>query len=192
MGYFKSIKSVDEVYDRLLKENPVIKIMLVDNMAEKLIVSLKIKKDKGYDIVALSNDSITSMDIDFINLLNNNRGVIQNGCVIMVDSDSEVSNEAIEYLVKKLELDNLYACIGAIYEYNEKKTLKSLKQVVSVIEKNINALEYNQIATLRNLIDRNIMMVGESEVVSDLIEILNNYMPNSSWNISSRKRNIFE
>lgn len=192
MGYFKSIKSVDEVYNKLLKENPKIKIMLVDNMAEKLTVSLKIKVDKGYDIIALSSDSITSIDVDFINLFNNNRGVLENGYIIMVDSDSEVSNEAIEYLVKKLELDNLYACIGAIYEYNEKKTLKSLKNVVKVIEDNISSLQNSQIVVLRNLIDRNIMMVGEPEVVSDLIEILNNYMPNSSWNISSRKRNIFE
>lgn len=192
MGYFKKIKSVDDVYDKLLKENPKIKIMLVDNVAEKITVSLKIKKDKGYDIVALSSDSITSMDIDFINLFNNNRAILENGYIIMVDSDSEVSNEAIEYLVKRLELDNLYACIGAIYEYNEKKTLKSLKNVVNTIEKNINALEYNQTAMLRNLIDRNIMGVADTEVVTDLIEILNNYMPNSSWNISSKKRNIFE
>lgn len=192
MGYFHSIKKVDEVYDKLLKENPKIKVMLVDNMAEKLIVSLKIKKDKGYDIVALSNDSITCMDIDFINLFNNNKGVIENGCVIMVDGDSEIANQAIEYLVKRLELDNLYSCIGAIYEYNEKKTLKSLKQVVGVIEKNIGSLEYHQISTLRNLIDKSIMGVADPEVVSDLIETLNNYMPNSSWNMSSKKRNIFE
>lgn len=191
MGYFKSIKSVDEVYDRLLKENPKIKIMLVDNMAEKLIVSLKIKKDKGYDTIGLSSDSITSMDIDFINLFNNNKGVIQNGCIIMVDSDLEVSNEAIEYLVKKLELDNLYSCIGAIYEYNEKKTLKSLKNVVNVIEKNIGYLEYNQINTLRCLIDRNIIQVEDSNLVADIIEILDKYLPNSSWNCNTSKKNIF-
>lgn len=193
MGYFKKIKSVDDAYDKLLKENPKIKIVLVDNIAEKITVSLKIKKDRGYDIVALSSDSITSMDIDFINLFNNNKAIIENGYVIMVDSsDSEASNEAIEYLVKRLELDNLYACIGTIYEYNEKKTLKSLKQVVDTIEKNISYLKDSQIMVLRNLIDRNIMMVGEPSLVSDLIEILNNYLPNSSWNINSRKRNIFE
>lgn len=192
MGYFHSIKKVDEVYDKLLKENPKIKVMLVDNMAEKLIVSLKIKKDKGYDIVALSNDCITCMDIDFINLFNNNKGVIENGCVIMVDGDSEIANQAIEYLVKRLELDNLYSCIGAIYEYNEKRTLKSLKNIVNTIEKNISYLKDSQIMVLRNLIDRNIMGVADPEVVSDLIETLNKYLPNSSWNIGSKKRNIFE
>lgn len=191
MGYFttKNTKCIDEEFNQLLKTNPLIRLQLVDNICENISVCLKVKAEKGFDKIFLSSNNITYTDVKFKDLLEN-EGVLKSGCVIMVDSDLE-ANEGINYLVKKWKLDNLYKIIGAIYQYNANRTLKNLKHVLNILQQNVSYLKYNQISMLRNLIDKSIVQVADSNLVVDIIEILDRCMPNSSWNCNTSKKNIF-
>lgn len=195
MGYFtsKNTKCVDEEFNKLLKTNPLIRLQLVDNICERITVCLKVKSEKGFDKVFLSSNNITFADVRFKDLLENEE-TLRSGCCIMIDTDSE-ANEGINYLVKKWELDSLYQIIGAIYQYNANTSIENLKNVLNILEKNIGAIQYNhhQLNTIRCMIDKSIVQSAESNVViNDLVEVLGKYMPNSSWNCNTSKKNIFE
>lgn len=188
MKYFK--KNVkDPIFEELKISNPNITIGII-NCGEKVCCSLRRRNkntNKFYN-VHLDNEINTTTEIPFLELLNirSNMSIIQMGTVVLLDDD--LGGKACDHLIGLWNLNSLYIILSSIITATQEGfTTESVQDIINNLVENKVNLSSAQLFVIRQMLNFEVVKKAPLEIVSELVEILNNiFDSNTSWDSDNR------